>query len=134
MGVVTRLIIDGAAMQELLNSPSGGVGANLIMRADRIIMAAREQIGHDGPLSQSIVKRFTTSELGPSVLIVAGLGLSPQYAYWVHEGNGPEGGRISARPGGTLVFKIDGATIFRKSVKTSKPNRYLSDNLDKAAG
>jgi hypothetical protein len=126
--------MDGAAMAEMLRGPNGPVARDLIRRGDRVIEAARHQIGHDGPLAKSIVKRFTSSPLGLGLLIIAGIGLDPGYAYWVHEGNGPPGGRIYPTSGKVLAFEINGETVFARSVKTSTPNRYLSDNIKAAAG
>lgn len=132
--MAVRLIIDGAEVAKMLRSPDGPVVKDMFRRGDLVIAAARHQIGHDGPLASSLVKRFTMGPSGAGCLIIAGIGLEPGYAYWVHEGNGPPGGRIFPTKGKFLVFTIEGTTIFAPSVKTSKPNRYLSDNLDVARG
>jgi hypothetical protein len=153
-GEVT-LIIDGAVMEEVLRGPDGPVMRYLIQGGDRVIAGARDQIEtkrsrwtvnkKSGRLGMSIVKRFSTSDVGPVMSIVAGAGLDPSYAYWVHEGNGPPGSRIFPKrarflafvtsgerptdPAGWAAARASGRAVITPSVATSKPNRYLSDNL-----
>lgn len=58
-----KLIIDGAAMAELLRSPSGPVGRHLIERSQIVQTAAKAMIApHNktGCLQGSLVKRFET--------------------------------------------------------------------------
>ena len=133
-----RFITDGAAMQELLRGQGGPVFRDLQRRGDMLIGLAQDQIlsrkrtyDDEGRLEASIVKRFGETSAGLTCTVIAGAGLNPSYAFWVHEGNGPEGGRIyPTKPKGVLVFEgPDGSQIFARSVRTSKPNRYLADNL-----
>ncbi|MGO9960471.1 MAG: hypothetical protein ACLP50_31605, partial [Solirubrobacteraceae bacterium] len=58
-----KLIIDGAALAEILHSPSGPVGRDLIVRATRVQMRARQILGphrKTGCLEDSLVKRAET--------------------------------------------------------------------------
>ncbi|MDE1904834.1 MAG: hypothetical protein KGH75_00095 [Rhodospirillales bacterium] len=147
--MAARLIIDGARMAELLRGPKGAVFSSLTRRGDMLIHLAQTQIlttkktrDDEARLEASIVKRMSESETGLVCTVIAGAGLSPNYAYWVHEGNGPPGGRIYATNHKFLVFEgRDGSEVFvsnaptrnrpQGGVATSKPNRYLSDNLPK---
>jgi hypothetical protein len=153
MPEAVRLIIDGAEMAELLRGDHGPVMRTLDRRADAVMDAARSYIRMrkktEKPgdrLERSIVKRHLVSERGPIVEIVAGVGLEPNYAFWVHEGNGPPGARIypkkkrvlawtsgpDPRPttaDGWKVARATGVAIIRPSVKTSKPMPYLRENL-----
>lgn len=59
----TRLILDGAAMAELLRSPSGPVGRHLIERATVVQAGARQILAphrKTGCLEDSLVKRAET--------------------------------------------------------------------------
>jgi hypothetical protein len=128
-----RFTIDGAALAELLRGPDGPVVQHLIRRADAVIVKARSNIrGHtDGPLANSIVKRPGMSEAGPYYEVIAGLGLSPQYALFYHEGTGPPGGRIYPKRAKFLAFKgKSGNMVFTKSVKTFGGNKFLSEALE----
>ena len=139
-GEEIRLIIDGAEVAALLRSEQGPVALDLFRRADRVIAGARDLIDHrrsiwtqgkeTGRLADSIVKRHFMGPSGLGVSIVAGAGLNPSYALWVHEGNGEEGGYIYPKVKPRLVFEgPDGTLIFAKRVKVSKPNPFLRDAL-----
>jgi hypothetical protein len=131
------LTLNPAAMDDLLTGADGPVVLYLIQLGDAIIALARIELAphsKSSNLSKSIVKRFSTTEAGPILNVVAGLGLKdPNYAYWVHEGNAPAGSRItSTTPGNRLHFlNQSGADVFPLSVKASKPIRYLSDPLER---
>lgn len=132
-----RLIIDGLEMEAMLNGPDGMVMHELIRRADKVIVRGRQLLEphrRGGRLQGSIVKRIgVVSSTGPTIRVVAGAGLGdPNYAVWVHEGNGPEGGRIYPKHGSHLVFDLGGQTIFAKSVKTSTPVPFLREALPAA--
>ena len=145
-----RLIIDGAAMAELLRGPEGPVAHHMIRIGDAVIAEARHNLEphkRTGNLARSIVKRPTTGPHGIGMLVIAGVGLKPPYAVWVHEGNGPPGSRIypkhskalawvtsGARPtdkAGWQAARAEGRAVVRPSVAASKPIPYLRDALTK---
>ena len=153
-GKVT-FVVDGATMAELTRGPDGPVVLDLIARGDRLIALGTAQIedrrsswrgNHEGKLT--LRKRFGTTERGPTMLVWGSSFSDPDYAYWVHEGNGSEGGCIYPRTeGGVLAFvtegdrpsdaagwraaRAEGRAIVVRSVRASNPNRFLSDNLPK---
>lgn len=153
-----RLVIDGAEMAEVLRGPSGPVARHLIRLADETIVLARENINRrrrypgraTHRLERTIVKRPTMGPQGIGMVVVAGVGLKPGYAVWVHEGNGPPGGRIYPKtkrflafvtsgerptdPAGWAQAKADGRAVIVPSVKTSRPNPFLRDALNRVVG
>lgn len=122
-----KLILDGAALQEMLHGPSGAVATYMIGRAQVVQNAAIVQCPkRTNKLSESIVKRFADTPAGFTVTIAA---LQP-YAVFVHEGTKPH--IIMGNP--TLAFLWPAAgegTFFFASVHHpgTKPNKFLSDNL-----
>lgn len=148
-----RFIIDGVEMEHVLRGSSGPVVRSLIRKGDAVINGARTYIRERKKtkqpgerLERSIVKRIGTLPTGPYVEVVAGAGLGdPNYAYWVHEGNGPPGARIYPKKKRVLAWVIEGPrptsaaewqvarttgnAVIRTSVSTSKPMPYLRDNL-----
>lgn len=157
-----RLVVDGAQMARLLRGPDGPVVHHLIRLADGTIALARDLINRrrryperaTHKLERTIVKRPTVGPEGPGMLVVAGIGLKPGYAIWVHEGNGPPGGRIYPRPlyrpDGTqrvLAFVTAGErptdaagwrgnpnAVIVRWVRTSRPNPFLRDALETIVG
>ena len=150
-----KLIIDGAAMDALLRGDQGPVTNHLIRTGDKVIAGARAILAPHNKttrLSRSIVKRFSQGDNGPTLTIVAGAGLGdPNYAYWVHEGNGPQGGRIYPKTKKALAWVNDGGTrpstpaewraavqsgraVVARSVAVSKPIRYLTEPLAAVLG
>lgn len=143
-----RLILDGAAMDELLRGPTGPVMQNGNRVGDAIIARARTKINRrtQGPtaagasgitLANTLVKRWAVGERGPELSIVA----MADYAYWVHEGNKSNrgDGRIwptrSTNNSGTgppmLRFVAPGGGfIFARSVKESTPNPFLREAME----
>ena len=153
-GERVTFIVDGATMAELLRGPEGPVVKNLMARGDRLIELGKAQIemrrshwrgDHDGKLT--LRKRFTMTDRGAGCRVIASSFSDPDYAYWVHEGNGEDGGRIYPTTARVLAFVTEGArptdaegwraarkegrAVIVPSVKASKPNRFLSDNLRK---
>lgn len=129
-----KLIIDGAVVDEMLKGPGGAVFNHLVRVGDTLIALAVQQLEphrETGRLQASIVKRFGE---GPTLTVTAGAGLgSPNYAYWMHEGNAQEGPRIYPKNGRFLVFRVRGGPLqFRTSVRTFAGTKYLSDNLEAA--
>lgn len=138
-----HLVLNPVALDAVLRGPGGPVAMMLVERASRVQDAAKAQItagkamhGNDSSdaLALAIVKRWiTTTDAGLGMLVGTD---TVFYARWVHDGNGPEGGRIFPNPptdtsgrARHLRFEIGGAVFYRTSVATSKPNRFLTDNL-----
>jgi hypothetical protein len=89
--VPVNLIIDGAALEEILQSPAGPVGVFMLERGELVKNAARGLAPVDtGCLRDSIVKRFADTGGGLSVLIQSDTSpCSPtheSYSLFVHEG------------------------------------------------
>ena len=147
-----RLVVDGAAMAELLRGPDGPVMRALIRAGDDVIVGAVKYIngrrrypGATHRLERSIVKRPTTSPSGVGITVAAGVGLKPGYAIWVHEGNAPAGSRIVPKKAAHLAFVTSGArptdtagwqtargagrAVIVRSVAASRPNPFLRDSL-----
>lgn len=153
-----RLVIDGAEMERILRGPDGPVARHLIRVADEVIVVARDLINSrrrwpsqaTHRLERTIVKRSTMGPNGIGMIVIAGIGLKPGYAVWVHEGNGPPGGRIYPKNSAVLAWVTSGArptdkmgwrdassagrAIVRRSVATSRPNPYLRDALERVVG
>lgn len=147
-----RLVIDGAEMHQLLQGTNGPVVGHLIRVGDAIIAAARQDLeSHNktGALSRSLVKRFAMTPQGPVLVIVAGAGLrDPNYAWWVHEGNAPQGSRIFPKNKRVLAWVTSGerptsaegwraarqagTAVIRPSVMASRPVKYLTRHVDLA--
>jgi hypothetical protein len=127
-----RLVLDGAEMHELLRGNDGPVVRHLIRVGDAVKADARRNIkNRSGALGKTLVKRQTVGPTGaPGIMVIAGIGLKKGYAVWVHEGNGPPGGRIFPKKAANLVFMgREGHLISVPSVKTSRPNPYLRKAL-----
>lgn len=150
-----RIIMDPAAIQRFVNSPSGPVMRDLVRRATLVQEAARHQVrlGHvgggatgvvrrspsKGPqrtnLRYSIVKRVIpgVGAVGPAVLV----GSDNPIALIHHEGTRPH--VIRPRNARVLTFWSDRGgqprLVFAHQVNHpgTKPNRYLTDNLHLAA-
>jgi hypothetical protein len=128
------LVIDAIALEEMLRGPDGMVYRHLMEKAALVQDAAkaqiernkREQEADTGKLKASIVKRNVIYDGDPTVSVGTD---TIRYALWVHNGNGPPGGFIFPVKSKVLVFTSNGVKYFRPWVKTSKPNRYLVDNL-----
>lgn len=116
-----HLIIDGAAMAELLRSPGGPVGRMLIERSTRVQARAKQIIGphrKTGCLEDSIVKR--SERLGDELAIRIQSDTAPcsptrtSYSLFVHEGTAAHD--IAAKDGGVLAFQWHGEAAFFASV------------------
>lgn len=128
----SRLIIDGAAIHQLLTGPHGPVARELEFVGSAVQAGARARIrpsqvrGAGGGLSlrDSIVKRLLTGEW----LTMRVIAQKP-YAYFVHEGTEPH--TIFARQAKALRFYSQraGGFVFAKVVHHpgTRPNRYLTD-------
>jgi hypothetical protein len=126
-----KLVIDGAAMAELLHSPAGIVGRMLIERSTRVQMAAKTQAPRrTGCLQGSIVKRAETFGDELAIRIQSDTtSCSPSrksYSLFVHNGSEPHD--IPNAWGLGPTFGI-GGRFSGKFHPGHGPNRFLSDNL-----
>jgi hypothetical protein len=136
-----KLVLDGAAMADLLRSPSGPVGLHLMERSTVVQFAAKEKAGRKkGCLSDSIVKRWEASD-DPIVLmrvrIVADTTPCSEnresYALFVEEDTPPH--EIAAKNASTLAFDWPagptGGMFFGVSVHHpgTTGKHYLKDSL-----
>lgn len=90
------LVIDGAAVAEMLRSPAGPLGRHVMEKATRFQSAARLQLAphrKSGCLEDSMVKRFEAIGGELAVRVVSDTsGCSPNrvsYSLWVHDGTEP---------------------------------------------
>jgi hypothetical protein len=126
-----RLVIDGAAMAQLLRSPSGPVGRHLIERATIVQAAAKARAPRrTGCLQDSIVKRAETLGEELSIRIQSDTtSCSPSrtsYSLFVHEGTGPHD--IPGAFGIPAPFGI-GGKFDGKFHPGHGPNPFLRDSL-----
>ena len=126
-----KLMIDGAALADILHSPAGIVGRMLIERSTRVQMAAKAQAPRrTGCLQGSIVKR--AESLGDELAIRIQsdtTSCSParkSYSLFVHEGSEPHD--IPGAFGIPAPFGI-GGQFSGKFHPGHGANRFLSDNL-----
>ena len=111
-----------------LESPTGTVGRFLKRKGLLVQAAAKRQVGvQTGALRASIHMRHFRDPRGQYVKI----GSSLPYARMHHEGTRPHLIRPTT-PGGVLRFQTKGQLVITHLVRHpgTKPNRYLSDNLN----
>lgn len=125
---VIDLVIDGAAMAELLRGPKGAVNEFLITRSEIVKRAAVIQCNkRTNKLSKSIVKRSSSSDGELSMII----GAYQPYALYVHDGTKAHV-IMPKKPGGVLHW-VDGGgnDVFARVVHHPgyKGNPFLKDNL-----
>jgi hypothetical protein len=132
--VTVRFVLDNQALDELLRGPDGPVYESMLRRADNLQRAAEDQIpygtGDPGPyghLRGSLTKRIYGQE-GSSAIEVW-VGSEHPRALLHHEGTRPH--TIIAHEK-QLHFEMDGIEVFARRVNHpgTKPNRYLTDNLE----
>jgi hypothetical protein len=127
-----RVVIDGAAIQRMFNSPQGPVVRELEKIGTGVQQGARQMIrpsmvrGDGGGLSlrDMIIKRFVPGAW-PAIRII---GAKP-YALFVHDGTPPH--EIRPRQVSALRFYSQraGGFVFAKVVHHpgTRPNRFLTD-------
>jgi hypothetical protein len=120
---------DEGEVDKLLKSPNGVVGRDLKVRANKVLLAAKKQVGVDtGALKKSLsVRNQQRTTYGQSISVGSDL----HYARMHHNGTRPHVIRPTGKRGEYLVFKSGQRTIYTTSVMHpgTKPNRYLTDNL-----
>jgi hypothetical protein len=127
------LIIDGLALQQMLNSPTGPVGEWLIGVAEVVKVKAQSNAPVDtGCLRDSIVKRFVSGSITGLVVTIQcdTAPCSPThtaYSLFVHEGT--EAHNIPNAFGYGPTFGVGGRFdgLFHPG---TKPNRFLTDALE----
>jgi hypothetical protein len=130
------VVLNPAALTELLHSPAGPVVRMLYERGERVKIAARAQIRvghvHGGSgrpnLRDTIVKRpLPPDHIGPGMRV----GSESPIALLHHEGTRPH--TIVPRVKQMLRFTPQGGSgfVFARRVEHpgTQPNRYLTDNL-----
>lgn len=134
---MARVVIRGEALAAYLRSPSGEVGRHMISLATRVQELAKAQVGYDARkpsgeqggqhLRDTIVKRIVEEPGGIAVYV----GSSHPIALMHHEGTRPH--VITPNKASVLVFEMDGQLMFATIVHHpgTKPNRYLTDSLEK---
>lgn len=118
--------VDKGQIEFIMVNPRGDVGRTLKKRADRVVMAAKMQVGvQTGRLRRSI-KTYDHIKTGSTIQALK-IGSSVYYGYWHHEGTRPgfyKRKTIIASPrGGVRTMR------HRHVHKGTRPNRFLSDNV-----
>ena len=124
------LRIDWAAVNHMLNSPTGTVGRNCQQRADRT--AARARQFAPGSMSEGIAPPVVQRGAGgPSADITV---RHPAVGYVINGTGlyGPNGQRIRPVRAKALRFVLNGRVVFAKSVSGQKPNDFMNRALPAA--
>lgn len=125
-----RIVVDGAAVQRMFNSPQGPVVRELEYVTSAIQVGARarirpSQVRSDGlSLRDSMVKRFLIGGW-PTMRLIA----QKSYAIFVHEGTPPHEIRPKAARALRFYSQRAGGFVFARIVHHpgTKPNRYFTD-------
>lgn len=113
-------------MNNLLYGKNGPIGKHLTTRGNRLVMAAKRQVGvRSGALRASIHMRHMTDSRGQYIKVGSNL----HYARVHHDGSAPH--TIRPTRAKMLRFESKGQQIFAHLVKHpgTPANRYLTDNL-----
>lgn len=115
-----------APLDYLLNNPAGPVGRDLVKRGQKVLNAARMQVGVDtGRLKASLKMNHERDSRGQFVRV----GSKLNYALMHHEGTRPH--IIVPKRSQVMVFNKGSQVIYATTVRHpgTKANRYLKDNL-----
>src|SRR5690606_34775503 len=128
---------------QLLKTESGPVVRQLSKRGEAVKEAARRKVGVSKPdpirpgkptgrLRASIVKRMSTINGEPAVLVGVFSGPAQRYALYHHERTVPHVSRAVRKP--MLVLWANGKVVRTKQVNHpgTRPNRFLVDALREA--
>jgi hypothetical protein len=137
--MAVKLVLDGAAMQDLLRSPAGPVGRHMIERGELVKQGARANAPRKSScLQETIVKRVEENpETGFLIRIVSDTSpCSPDrrsYSLDVHEGTRPH--IILPKQAKVLAFEMGGELIFATAVRHpgTRAQPFLRDALPLAA-
>lgn len=122
--VSQKLVLNHPKLEGYLKGPSGDVWKWLDKRGDRVVRAAKRQVGvQTGLLRRSIHMRHTVAMFGQELWI----GSNVRYGYMHHQGTRPH--IIAPKNGGALVLRS--GSVVRGAVRHpgTKANKFLSDNL-----
>jgi len=115
------------ALDYLLKNPAGPVGRDLSKRGNKVLAAARIQVGvKTEDLKKSLKVTHERSVRGQFVKVGS---TTVKYALAHHEGTRPH--IITPKRAQVMVFESKGSVIYANRVEHpgTKANRYLSDNL-----
>jgi hypothetical protein len=110
----------------LLNNPAGPVGRSLARRGQKVLAAARGQVGVDtGNLKKSLRMTHERGTRGQFVRV----GSKLNHALVHHQGSRPH--MITPKRSQVMVFSKGTQIIYATSVRHpgTRANRYLTDNL-----
>ena len=110
----------------LLENPGGPVGRSLARRGQKVLAAARGQVGVDsGKLKKSLRMTHERGARGQFVRV----GSKLNYALTHHQGSRPH--IITPKRSQVMVFSKKAQIIYATSVRHpgTRANRYLTDNL-----
>jgi len=125
-GVVSEVTIYKPVLDNFLNNESGEVGQYFRVRANRIQVAAKRQVGKS---TRALEESIRTTHLRAANYQEWTIGSDNRIALLHHEGTRPH--QIFARGSNDMRFSQSGRMIYTRHVfhPGTKPNRYLSDNL-----
>jgi hypothetical protein len=122
--VSSKLILNHPKLNAELKGPTGGLWKWLDKRGDKVVHAAKRQVGvQTGQLRASIHMRHTSDARGQNLWI----GSEVKYGYLHHEGTRSH--IIAPKNGGVLVLRSGRAVRGAVRHPGTKPNRFLSSNL-----
>ena len=124
---IGKITWNETALDYLLRNPAGPVGRDLSKRGNRVLAAARIQVGVDTEnLRKSLKVVHERSVRGQFVKVGS---TTVKYALMHHEGTRPH--IITPKRAQVMVFESKGQVIYATRVRHpgTKANRYLSDNL-----
>lgn len=125
--MVAKVILHREVMEVMLHNASFAVGFRYGKRTEQLAKRYVRKRSHH--LEESI----TTRQFVRGGIPVTQVGSDLPYAADVHEGTGvfgPHKQRITPKHGKYLVFQApDGTLVFARSVRGTRPNRYLTRAL-----
>jgi hypothetical protein len=121
-----KLTIYKPELAEFLDGEQGQVQQSIKKRVDRILIAARAQVGHKTYKLRMSLRAKHYRVTGRSYFSV---GSDVNYALVHHEGSKPH--KITPKGPHMLRFTSGSRIIYTREVMHpgTRPNRYLSDNL-----
>ena len=125
-GVGTQVTIYKPILDDFLNNEDGEVGQHYKVRANRIQVAAKKQVGKK---TRALEESIRTTHTRSANLQEWTIGSENRIALLHHEG--ARAHEITARGAGMMRFSQSGRMIYTRHVfhPGTKPNHYLSDNL-----
>lgn len=122
----TKLILDPAAIEEVLHGRHGPVARSLVRKATRLVSGAKRRCPVDkGRLRGSIRYEFISGRK-----LAVRVGTDVEYAAAVHDGHGP----IEPRNAKILHFFVGGEEVFTMRVEATTGVPFLKDALQDIKG